>query len=124
MFCHADAGRAEEIAMEYMQNYFLTIIKHYEILGDHFKNLSGYDHYASAAELFNQVGLEVAAAAYCSVQAWGTPDTLLEKLHQRKQLLGDFELNMICNYGGMPFELVEESLRLFSKEVLPELKKL
>ncbi len=26
MFCHADPGKAKDIAMEYMQNYFLTII--------------------------------------------------------------------------------------------------
>jgi alkanesulfonate monooxygenase SsuD/methylene tetrahydromethanopterin reductase-like flavin-dependent oxidoreductase (luciferase family) len=124
VFCHEDAGRAEEIAMEYMQDYFLTIIQHYEILSDHFKDISGYDHYATASELFKQVGLDVGAQAYCQVQAWGTPDTLLEKLRHRHELLGSFEFNMIANYGGMPFELVEESLRLFSREVLPELKKL
>jgi hypothetical protein len=56
------------------------------------------------------------------VQTWGTPETILEKLRWRRELLGDFELNMVVNYGGLPLEEAEKSLRLFSKEVLPELQ--
>jgi alkanesulfonate monooxygenase SsuD/methylene tetrahydromethanopterin reductase-like flavin-dependent oxidoreductase (luciferase family) len=123
MFCHEDAAAAEELAMQYMPNYFLTIIKHYEIMSDHFKGVGGYDHYASAAEAFKQVGLETSANVYCSVQTWGTPEMILEKLRWRYELLGEFELNMVVNYGGMPFELAEQSLRLFSEKVLPEIKK-
>jgi alkanesulfonate monooxygenase SsuD/methylene tetrahydromethanopterin reductase-like flavin-dependent oxidoreductase (luciferase family) len=122
VFCHEDAERAEELAMHYMPNYFLTIIQHYEIMGEHFKEAKGYEHYASASDAFKQVGLEIAANVYCSVQTWGTPETILEKLRWRRELLGDFELNMVVNYGGLPLEEAEKSLRLFSKEVLPELQ--
>jgi hypothetical protein len=48
---------------------------------------------------------------------------ILEKLRWRKELIGDFELNLISYYGGMPIELAEQSLRLFSEEVLPELER-
>jgi alkanesulfonate monooxygenase SsuD/methylene tetrahydromethanopterin reductase-like flavin-dependent oxidoreductase (luciferase family) len=122
VFCHEDAERAEELAMRYMPNYFLTIIKHYEIMGEHFKDAKGYEHYATASDLFKQVGLEVAADVYCSVQTWGTPQMILEKLRWRRELLGDFELNMVVNYGGLPFEEAEKSIRLFAKEVLPEVQ--
>jgi alkanesulfonate monooxygenase SsuD/methylene tetrahydromethanopterin reductase-like flavin-dependent oxidoreductase (luciferase family) len=121
MFCHADAGQAEALAMEYMPNYFLTIIRHYEIMGEHFKHTKGYAHYETAADLFKQVGLETAAQGYCAVQTWGTPDRILENLRRRRELLGDFELNVVVNYGGMPVEEAEKSLRLFAAEVLPEL---
>ncbi len=121
MFCHEDAGRVEELAMEYMCNYFLTIINHYELMSEHFKSAKGYEHYANAVDLFRQVGMEKAARTYCSVQAWGTPEMILEKLRRRRELLGEFELNLIANYGGMPFEEVERSLGLFAAEVLPEL---
>jgi alkanesulfonate monooxygenase SsuD/methylene tetrahydromethanopterin reductase-like flavin-dependent oxidoreductase (luciferase family) len=121
MFCHADPARAEAIAMEYMPNYFLTIIEHYEILQDHFKSTKGYDYYATSGELFKQVGLETAANAYCSVQTFGTPERILEKLRWRRELLGDFELAFVVNYGGLPVAEVEQSLRLFAREVLPEL---
>ena len=50
-----DAAVAEEMVNEYMCNYFLTIVKHYEIMSDHFKDTKGYDSYASAADAFKAV---------------------------------------------------------------------
>jgi alkanesulfonate monooxygenase SsuD/methylene tetrahydromethanopterin reductase-like flavin-dependent oxidoreductase (luciferase family) len=121
MFCHEDAGRAEELAMEHMSNYFLTITRHYELMSDHFKKAKGYEFYATAAELFSAVGVETAAQTYCQIQTWGTPEQILEKLRWRRELIGDFEVALIANYGGMPFEMAEGSLRLFAGKVLPEL---
>ena len=72
--------------------------------------------------MFKQVGLETSANVYCSVQTWGTPQRILEKLRWRRELLGDFELNMVVNYGGLPFEEAKKSIQLFSKEVLPEVQ--
>jgi alkanesulfonate monooxygenase SsuD/methylene tetrahydromethanopterin reductase-like flavin-dependent oxidoreductase (luciferase family) len=121
MFCDEDPERAEALAMQYMPNYFLTIVRHYEIMSEHFKHVKGYDHYASSADLFKQVGLETAARVYCGVQTWGTPDAILQKLRARRELLGEFELDLISYYGGMPVEVAEQSLRLFAEKVLPEL---
>jgi alkanesulfonate monooxygenase SsuD/methylene tetrahydromethanopterin reductase-like flavin-dependent oxidoreductase (luciferase family) len=123
MYCHADASVAEERGLEYMTNYFLTIAKHYELMGEHFQQVKGYDYYATASQLFKQVGLEPAARTYCSVNTYGTPDQILEKLRWRRGLVGEFELNMISNYGGMSLETAEASLRLFAAEVLPELRR-
>jgi len=123
MFCHPDPKQAEALGIEYMSAYFLTIIEHYEILSEHFKDTKGYDHYATAGEAFKAVGLELAAKTYCQVQTWGTPEMILEKLRWRKELIGEFELNLISYYGGMPIELAEQSLGLFARDVLPELKR-
>ena len=123
MFCHADPARAEELAMTYMPNYFLTIIKHYEIMSEHFKDTKGYAYYETAGQLFAQVGLETAARGYCQVNCWGTPEQILEKLRRRWELLGGFELNVIANYGGMSFDTARESIELFANEVLPELRR-
>jgi len=121
MFCHEDAGRAEELAREYMAAYFLTIVKHYELMSEHFKKARGYEHYANAAELFRQVGLDPALQTYVDVQCFGTPQQILEKLRWRRELIGDFELAMISWYGGMSLETAEGSIGLFAREVLPEL---
>jgi alkanesulfonate monooxygenase SsuD/methylene tetrahydromethanopterin reductase-like flavin-dependent oxidoreductase (luciferase family) len=107
MYCHTDASVAEEKGLEYMTNYFLTIARHYELMSDHFK----------------QVGLEPAARGYCAVNTYGTPEQILEKLRWRRGLIGDFELSMISNYGGMALAEAEQSLRLFAREVLPELQR-
>ena len=61
MFCHADPKQAEEYAKEYMCAYFLSIVQHYEIMSDHFKDTKGYDHYATAGEAFKAAGIEAAA---------------------------------------------------------------
>jgi alkanesulfonate monooxygenase SsuD/methylene tetrahydromethanopterin reductase-like flavin-dependent oxidoreductase (luciferase family) len=119
MFCHENADTAKEMASEYMKNYFLSIVQHYEIMSEHFKDIKGYDHYANAGELFREVGLEIAAEGYVDVQTWGTPDMILEKLESRKNLMGGFELNVIANYGGMDYETAENSIKLFAKEVMP-----
>ncbi len=121
MFCHADPEVAKQRGREYMANYFLTIVDHYEIMSEHFRDAKGYDYYATAGDLFREVGLETAVETYCDVQSYGTPAQILEKLKQRRQLLGDFELNMIVNYGGMDPETMRASVELFAKEVLPEL---
>jgi len=121
MFCHADPDRAEELAAEYMSNYYLSIIRHYELMSDHFKGTRGYEFYADATEAFKAVGLEQSAKVYTGIQSWGTPEQLVEKLRRRRELLGDFELCLIPHYGGMPVGFAEESLRLFAREVLPEL---
>jgi len=122
MFCHRDPDRARELALEYMKNYFLVIAQHYELMSEHFKKAKGYEYYATASDLFRAVGIEVAADTYCGVQTFGTPEQILEKLRWRRELIGDYEVALISKYGGMPFELAEESIRLFAAEVLPELR--
>ena len=121
MYCHADPAVAEAKGLEYMTDYFLTIVHHYELMSDHFNDLKGYGSYATASQLFRRVGLEPAAKTYCSVNTYGTPEQILEKLRKRRALIGDFELNMIVSYGDMSQAEAEASIRLFAEGVLPEL---
>ena len=103
-------------------NYFLTIVDHYELMSEHFKEVKGDDMYANASELFRQIGLDPAAQTYNDIQTWGTPQQILEKLEARKKLLGGFETLVIGRYGGMGGDDAEASLRLFAEQVLPEIR--
>jgi len=123
LFCDDDPARAEALAFEYMSAYFLSIVHHYELLSDHFRALPGYQMYADAAAAFRAVGVETAVRSYCGVQTWGTPAQILEKLRWRRELLGDFELALIPQYGGMPVEVAERSIRRFAEAVLPALRR-
>ena len=91
-------------------------------MSEHFKEAKGYDLYANAAELFREVGLETVVQTYVGNQSWGTPQQLLEKLEERRRLLGGFEMLVIPRYGGMDGDSAEASLRLFAKDVLPEVQ--
>ena len=47
----------------------------------------------------------------------------IRRTELRRELLGDYELNLLGYYGGMPYDEAERSLRLFAAEVLPELRR-
>ena len=57
-------------------------------------------------------------------QAWGTPDQIVETWTKRVEMTGDLRPAMAVSYAGMPFELVEKSLRLIGEKVAPRLREL
>ena len=67
-------------------------------------------------------GLADAANAFVDINTFGTPQQILEKMETRKRQLGDFDLTVQVSYGGLTGEQAEKSIRLFAKEVLPELQ--
>ena len=56
------------------------------------------------------------------INTFGNPQQILDKLEQRGTHLGDFDLTVQVSYGGMSPENAEKSMRLFAKEVLPEVQ--
>ena len=124
LYCHSDAEQAEETARRHLSQYFLSIVKHYEFSGTHFGQTKGYQAYDEGARMIREAGLEAAAAAYADAQPWGTPDQIAKKLAAQKAVMGDLDINVVFSYAGLPFDKVEESFTLFSKEVLPALREL
>jgi alkanesulfonate monooxygenase SsuD/methylene tetrahydromethanopterin reductase-like flavin-dependent oxidoreductase (luciferase family) len=123
MYCAPTDAEAESVARVHMAEYYLSVLDHYELLSGHFQDKRGYEMYARASEVLSRVGREDQAQSYLQVQSWGAPATILRKLAQRRELIGDFELSLIVRYGSLPVEQVESSLRLFAAKVLPELKR-
>ena len=39
-------------------------------------------------------------------------------------LVGDFNAMLIVSSGGIPFDVAQNSLKLFSEQVMPELRKM
>ena len=98
------------------------MLEHYEFLEDYHRETKGYEAYAAAVDILKAAGKEQALADFVNVQACGTPQQILDKLEKRRELIGDFEWMLMLSYAGMPFEAVEKSMRLFGKEILPEVK--
>lgn len=121
-YCDKDAARAEEMGRKYIAGYYLSVLEHYEFLADYHKNTKGYEGYGAAAEILKAAGKEKALADFVDVQAYGTPQQILDKLEKRRRVLGDFEWNLMASFAGMPFADVESSLRLIGTEVIPEVK--
>ncbi len=123
-FCVAgtDLAKTEEEARQYQGKFIESNFYHYEFLGEHFKTVKGYDAYQQKAEIARKGGLEGALTGFMQAASWGTPDKILRGLEARRELLGDFELNVAFRFGGTPYEVAERSMRLFATEVLPVVK--
>lgn len=122
MACDESAERAEALAREHMSNYYVTVMEHYEMASDHFKNMKGYGDYANNAEMLKGLGMSEAANGFVDINTWGTPQMILEKLDKRRQAIGDFDLTIQVSYGGMTQEDAERGIRLFAEKVLPEVQ--
>ena len=120
--CGPDLAEAETNARKYMGKFVESNFHHYELLGEHFKTVKGYDAYAQKAEIARQGGLDGATAGFMQAAMWGTPDRILRELEVRRGVIGDFELNTAFRFGGVPFDIAERGLKLFAREVLPVLK--
>jgi alkanesulfonate monooxygenase SsuD/methylene tetrahydromethanopterin reductase-like flavin-dependent oxidoreductase (luciferase family) len=122
VYCDSDATRAEEMAHRHIAGYLTSVMQHYELSSDHFKHARGYESYGSAVELLKSIGLDALCEMYLGVQAWGTPDQIIERLTARRALVGDFDLTCCFRYAGLPYEDAERSMRTFAEHVLPALR--
>lgn len=124
LYCSSELAEAERVSKEYIAQYFLSVVKHYEFAGTHFDKTKGYKSYGEGAALIRQFGLDAAADAYRNAQSWGTPEKILANYARWKELIGPFSLNAVFSYAGLPFAQVERSQRLFAAEVLPQLRRM
>jgi alkanesulfonate monooxygenase SsuD/methylene tetrahydromethanopterin reductase-like flavin-dependent oxidoreductase (luciferase family) len=120
--CAPTLDEAEQLARQHMGKFVESNFHHYELLGEHFATVKGYDAYAQKAEIARKGGLTAAVEGFMKAAIWGTPDRVLRELEARRNLIGEFELNASFRFGGIPYQKAETSLNLFAKEVLPVLK--
>ncbi len=120
--CNPDLNRAEELARKHIAGYLVTVMHHYELMGDHFKQAKGYEAYGEAVEMLREIGLEGMSEAYMEAQAYGTPEQVLEKLVSWRKVIGPFDMIVAFRAAGIAYEDAENSMRLFAREVLPELR--
>jgi len=92
VYCDEDPVRAEDIAREHIAGYLTSVLAHYELAGDHFKEAKGYESYGDAVDLLKAIGLEQMCDMYLGVQAWGTPATMIDQLVARREIIGDYDL--------------------------------
>jgi len=120
--CGTNLAETEEEARRYQGKFVESNFYHYEFLGEHFKTVKGYDAYQQKAEIARKGGLDGAVNGFMQAASWGTPDKILRGLEARRNIIGNFELNVAFRFGGTPHEVAERGLKLFAKEVLPVLK--
>ena len=123
VYCDPDPVRAEEKAARHLAGYLASVVEHYELVSDHLRTVQGYESYGRAVDVLRAVGLEAMCEMYLGVQAWGTPDQVVERLLARRELIGDFDLTCCFRFAGLPYEDAERSMRTFAAKVLPALRR-
>jgi alkanesulfonate monooxygenase SsuD/methylene tetrahydromethanopterin reductase-like flavin-dependent oxidoreductase (luciferase family) len=124
VYCHEDPAVAEEVARKYLTRYFLSVIKHYDFAGEHWRDTKGYEAYQVGADMIREAGMENAASGFADCQVWGTPEQCVEKYRRRLEVLGPHEAGIAPSFGGLPFDKVRASLKLLGEQVVPELHEL
>jgi alkanesulfonate monooxygenase SsuD/methylene tetrahydromethanopterin reductase-like flavin-dependent oxidoreductase (luciferase family) len=123
-FVDHDGDRAAELAHRYLGNYFQTVLRHYEMAGDHFAATKGYDYYVNVARTLQRHGSGAGSDMFTDLHVWGTPAQCVERVEDIRARTGASHVVAVTQYGGMGYDEGERNLRLFAAEVLPVLQKL
>ena len=124
-FVDENADRAEEQARIWLGSYWKSIIAHYEFDKPHLKSTPGYEFHGQMYDrLTAPGGMERMTEFYIGLQPWGTPEQVYDKITRFNGMVDGDSFIGVFRYGGMPVELAEASMRVFAREVMPELKKL
>lgn len=122
LVCFSDRKKIEEYTDKYFRRYYMSVNEHYELSGDHFKDIPSYQNYVEMGKKAAEKGYDKAYKDYVEANLIGTPDEVWEKHLARKEIVGDYDITLNVSYGGMPFEDSWEQIRLFADKVLPRLK--
>src|SRR5213594_2362282 len=122
-FCDDDAERAHEQARRWIGGYYHTVLDHYQFAGDHLARTKGYEYYGKMSEKIQQYGTDTVIDYFVNLQVWGTPEQCYEKILDIHARTGNSHYVGVFSYAGMPYDEAERNLRLFAREVMPELQK-
>ena len=122
--CHRDAGKARDLAAHYIAGYWREVVKHYELTGAHFATTVGYEYYADVAARLRAEGADGYTEFFMELQVYGTPQQCYDRIaniHAQSDCCGSISA---FKFGGMPYADARASMRLFAREVMPQLRKL
>lgn len=123
LFVDNDLKRAEEMARTYMAGYYVQVLEHYELLSENFAQSGGaYASYAEMAKTLRETDQQAVIDAYLDCNLWGDPARIIDKLRERRELIGNFDLAVSLGYAGMPYDDVYASRKLFVEKIMPEIK--
>jgi alkanesulfonate monooxygenase SsuD/methylene tetrahydromethanopterin reductase-like flavin-dependent oxidoreductase (luciferase family) len=123
VLCFNQQDRVTEYCDKYFAKLFATVANHYEFMSPHFKELPSYSTYAYMGDAAKAAGgPDKAYRDYVSGNMIGTPEHLVEHHLERASMVGDYEILANFSFGGMPYDLVYENLKIFADKVLPKLK--
>lgn len=123
-FCDESHDRAEEMARRYIGGYYQTVLDHYNFQGDHLATTKGYEYYGKMSEKIATYGTDKVIDFFMNLQVWGTPEECYEKILDVRRRVANDTFVGVFSYAGMPYDEAERNIRLFARDVMPELRKI
>lgn len=123
VICADTQAKVVERTDRYFGKMFATVATHYEIAGAHFRDLPSYAGWAAMGEMATAAGtIDKVYRDYVGSNLIGTPERMIDYHRARREMVGDYHMLANFSFGGMPYELVYEQLRLFADHVMPKLR--
>lgn len=132
MYCCNSADEAAEKSTQFADDYADSVVRHYELGGNHFQNIKGYGSYISdGTSIFSDPGTEMRISAARNVSKiitnegiFGTPEECIARVEKIHHLMAPSEIALACSFGRMTGEEAISSVKLFAEKVLPAAKKM
>jgi alkanesulfonate monooxygenase SsuD/methylene tetrahydromethanopterin reductase-like flavin-dependent oxidoreductase (luciferase family) len=125
LYVDEDEERAREKAFQHIGTYYRSTVDHYGFDKPMLQNTEGYETHAVLYERLSKPGgLEEMTSYYVNTKPWGTPEQVFEKIKRLSEIVGADHYVGVFRYGAMSREEGERNMRLFAREVMPELRKL
>jgi alkanesulfonate monooxygenase SsuD/methylene tetrahydromethanopterin reductase-like flavin-dependent oxidoreductase (luciferase family) len=127
MYCGENEQEVEE-GVDWAVAFNREAGGHYQFLdpkaSDRFKGLKGYEDYAAGTATGSGgiVTVDDMRAAQRANQLIGTPEELIEKAREFQRITNAQEFVLICQFGNMPMDRAEKSMRLYAEKVLPAVR--
>lgn len=125
-YCDENSEYAWDQVKRYNTQFADSSLRHYEMAGDHFKDIPGYEDYAARAAMIKsgEVNIEQVTSGVAHANIAGTPEECIAGLEKVRQTVPTGEFIFHMKFGSMTHAEAEKSVDLFAKEVLPAVKEM
>ena len=115
------ADHAEEQGRKYLANTMRAAIRNYHLdTPGKFPNIKGYEHYEKM--VLEPDAIEPYVQDFAKGAVTGTPQMILDRMWELKEMFKPQGFFPHVYYGGMPKDEARKNIHLFAEKVLPELK--
>ena len=121
VYCDEDAERVAEVRDTWIRRQAENAALHYGLVTS---GVFGAGRSESAPPTEAEDAVEMFIEKLAAMQIAGTPEMCFERLKEVHERAGSQHFSGLFSFAGLPENLAEGSIRLFAKEVLPEVQKL
>lgn len=116
-----NADYAEERGRKFLGNTMRAAIKNYHLdTPGKFPNIKGYEHYEKM--VLAPEAIEPYIEEFSKGAVTGTPQMILERMWELKEIFKPQGFFPHVYFGGMPKDEARKNIHLFAEKVMPELK--